>query len=576
VTTPSSVRSRATPHEAPRPEGVGPRTAYGAVAIASLLLVAVRWPQVHLHLAAVHLPSIVFLTLGLAAAGVALRPTPTASSAEGPIRPAVVAGLVAAYLVAWAGAVLMLDAAFWDDWTLVDVPTEPMLEGFRQNGLPWVGQLHRALLELGPWAYRVVGALAFAGVGAAVLGIVRRLPVLPGLPAPTARDGWLLAALVLVLPFNSARHALITLPYTLSLALFTTAWWLLVRRTPASTATALTATVLLFASFTTQSLLVFVALPVGHLLLLELADDRRPSQAVRWAGRRWYLLAAPVVFYAAKNAWFAPYGLYEGYNQIEPSGLAFATLRVVGLALVLAVVVRLRDRLPPALRASAAWVVGGLLVVAVGELPYLAAGHHPGFDGWNSRHQLLVPFGWATVGVGLVRLTSAALGDVPGRRLATAGVVVAASTSLALTLSFVVDHRKQGDVVALLEEHPEVGDVASVVVRDHTRGLNANQRRWAFYEYNGLFARAYGDTGRFVVPEGSYVVRLRDGDLDHVRIPRYQAGGSRPSDEAVHVRIVQHDSGPRPLWPYRDLRLVITVEPIRLSDYDEDGNRPAP
>jgi hypothetical protein len=48
--------------------------------------------------------------------------------------------------------------------------------------------------------------------------------------------------------------------------------------------------------------------------------------------------------------------------------------------------------------------------------------------------------------------------------------------------------------------------------------------------------------------------RVREGELDATRIPRYQAGGSRPSDEAVHVRIVQRDSSPRPLWPYADLR----------------------
>ncbi|WP_157041551.1 hypothetical protein [Nitriliruptor alkaliphilus] len=560
----------------PPPVHGGHRAAYAAVAVVTLAVVAIGWQQVHLSLAAVHLPTILLLTVGVAAAGVALRPTASARPADELQRQAAVGSSVGAYLVAWGGAVLMLDAVFWDDWTLVEVPTEAMLDGFQQNGLPWVGFLHLAALELGPWAYRLVGALAFLGVGLAVFAIVRRLPTFHGLPAVTARDAWLLATLVLVLPFNSARHALITLPYTLSLALFTSAWWLLVRRTPAPPAAVVAATVLLFVSFTTQSLLVFVALPVGHLLLLELGDDRRPGRIVRWAARRWYLLAAPVVFYAAKATWFAPYGLYEGYNQLVVSRLATATLRVLLLALALAVVVRRHQRSPRALTAATVWIVAGLLLVSIGELPYLAAGHRPGFAAWNSRHQLLVPFGWATVGVGLVRLATAVLGDVPGRRLAVAGVAVAALTSLALTLSFVVDHRKQGELVALLRAQPEIGEVPSVVVRDHTRGLNANQRRWAYYEYNGLFAAAYGNTSRFVIPEGSYVLRLRRGEMDGVRTPRYQAGGSHPSDEAIHVRIVQHGSGPRPLWPYADLRLALTVERTRLSDYDETGNRPAP
>jgi hypothetical protein len=72
------------------------------------------------------------------------------------------------------------------------------------------------------------------------------------------------------------------------------------------------------------------------------------------------------------------------------------------------------------------------------------------------------------------------------------------------------------------------------------------------------------------------VLRLRRGEMDAVRIPRYQAGGSRPSDDAIHVRIVQRDGGPRPLWPYVDLRLTLSVEPTRLSDYDDSGNLPAP
>ena len=144
----------------------------------------------------------------------------------------------------------------------------------------------------GPWAIKAVTLAATIVTTLGVFAIAGR-----GLGL---RDNqrWLLAVASLVLPLNVAHGSVGVLAlYTACLGLFVVGWWILVsgpedKRPPHWRA--LLSALLFFASFTTASLLVFVAVPAIHFCALY-RDKSQPLWRGVWGllGRYWYLPAAP-------------------------------------------------------------------------------------------------------------------------------------------------------------------------------------------------------------------------------------------------------------------------------------------
>jgi hypothetical protein len=434
------------------------------------------------------------------------------------------ATLVVLYTVSWGATLLSAGGRFWDDWTLVGVPREETIRGFTELGLPWIGHLHVALLTAGPWLYRVLTLVLFLVIGLAVQAIVERVPWL------SAGERWFLVLLVLVLPLNSARHALIDMPYTISLALFCLAWYLLVRERELSTGTAAFATALLVVSYTTQSLLVFVVVPLAHLLVREVPPSIWSAGTLtRWALRRWYLLASPVAFYAVKTTAFPAHGEYAGYNTIQPAAIATAVGYVALTVVAFALVAVTAPRLPRPAARSAPLLLGGAVLVAVAVMPYLAAGHVPRFYEWNSRHQLLVPFGAALFGVGTVRLVRELTGVATAALVAAALAASCILFSLHLSVSFAVDWGKQREVIAALAASDEVRDHETFVYRDRVLGQNANGRTWRPYEVNGFLAEATGDETRGAVkPAGLAALPTHEQGALRYRASQYEFDRDAP------------------------------------------------
>lgn len=245
--------------------------------------------------------------------------------------------LVAVAIVAWGGILLAPGAMFWDDWVAQNDP----IGLYRDIGLPWVGPLAQFFFGLGPWSFKVLGVVATAATGYLVFRIAGR-----GLGLGTF-ERWVIAALVTALPLNVARAAVAVLEtYTVSLAIFVLAWWLLVRRDPAERGRLryIAAALLLFVSYTTASLLPFTLLPVLHLAVLAMPPGVRGARIVpallRMAGRWWYVLAAPVLFWIVRTLFFRPTELYSEYNTFLSLSRPFSpALKVTAVVAVLAVVV---------------------------------------------------------------------------------------------------------------------------------------------------------------------------------------------------------------------------------------------
>jgi hypothetical protein len=216
-------------------------------------------------------------------------------------------------LLAWGAAFLTPGSRYWDDW-VVNFDT---LQTAREAGVPWVGYIFAALYPMGIGIFKVIALGATIIVGCTTYEISGR-----GLGL-SPRERLLLAMIMVALPLNSTRMIAVLYTYAWSLALFFVAWYLLVRKKPSSAGRIryVVATLLLFVSYTTGSLLLFTVIPIAHLAYLATRRDVPLWEGLaRFAVRFWYLFLAPVVFWTARTLFFQPFGPYEGYNRLGLAG----------------------------------------------------------------------------------------------------------------------------------------------------------------------------------------------------------------------------------------------------------------
>jgi len=502
-------------------------------------------------------------------------------------------------VVVWAIPLIEPGSLFWDDWVLL--LGDPVAD-YRTSGVPWVGYFTAGLMALGPWAFKAValvsivvtGLMAYA-IGGARLGA-----------RPIER--WLLAAFVIVAPLNVAQSSVGVLTnYSASLAIFALAWWLLVA-TPATRpgpVRAVLATLLFFVSFTTASLLPFLAVPAMHFLSLYLDPSRGVLRGLgSLLARYWYLPVAPILFWVLHERVFPASGVYADYNSLsiptDPASPLAAGIALAGATIVVGVALTaLRHRIPtrvPALAlgvlalahaAFLAWtrgswqpsavvtvgVVGlagvaliglgltrrrgaaapaawlrtpegfaalGLGLMALGSLPYLLARKLASFQDWETRHQLLLPFGLALLVVAGLRVLERIR---PGRlSLAVgcgAGIAMAAAAAFG-PISLLADWHKQEGVIAALEATPGAARASTVIVQDETTGWNYGGRVYRFYEWSALLHAAYGGPARLAVPD--YPGAMSAAEVVAIAVqdpPRYGVAGWTDGGPVETVRITQ-------------------------------------
>jgi hypothetical protein len=511
--------------------------------------------------------------------------------------------LLLLYAINHGWILLLAGGIYWDDWTLYMVPSDVLVERAAQAGSTWwypLGHIQAVLLSAGPWVYRVITLCLMFGAGVALDRILRAHQDLH------SRSRYLIVLLFLILPLYWARVALIDIHYTICYFLFFLAWALMTRYRAISLA-------LFFLSFSTNSLLVFFALPAADRCMNELRGDFRASRIGKCILRNIDFALLPLVYFAIKNIWFRPYGIYAGYNEgyalanlilrpieqwndfIDTAASAMLGLRLsstnvlslpFGVSLVsAAIAVALFTRACSPLSAPVCTtseagtirrrlVVAGLVASIAGAFPYWIVGKAPTFSDWGSRHQLLLPLGTAC-------LIAAALAGAGHCRRPAIATTIALCTLLNCSayMSYLIDWHKQRGLTAALRGSDLVSRASVVVFVDDTLDFNARARRYRYYEWCGLLAYAFGDNSRLGADEQD-LIRFTTGDLNSEissrQLPRHvDLSSSTPLDA---VRVTISHAAPTSRWQ-RLLALglpAITVEveetaPVTIAPLSTDS-----
>jgi hypothetical protein len=417
--------------------------------------------------------------------------------------------LLVTYLIAHAGIFLILNSVFWDDWTLFDQAPQTLLDIFTMDGsvFAWIGHMHIALLSIGPWAYRILTLLLMFLSGVLLWKVLERQMWI------RVEARFAIVLLFLVLPFNWARVALIDFPYTLCYFSFFLGWYLIARNR-------WLALCFFLISFNTNSLLVFYLLPIADWYFRE-NDAVHSSSLAKWGRYKLDFLALPFVYWAIKQIYFRPYGMYAGYNEhfslrgliSTPRFMATDLVQLqVDFCLFAFLAVACMFVLPRFTSVGSSQnqkrlLIAGCVALACALFPYCLLRLAPTFFEWGSRHQLLMPLGASVLCVWAQSYLK------PDARYI--GLAVITGVSLAIHLQvyseLADDWRKQQEIISLLSHSAPVRDADLVIFQDRTQ--NARKRSFRFYEWNGLLKQAFRDERRFALAPDQ-INGYANGDFD--------------------------------------------------------------
>lgn len=211
----------------------------------------------------------------------------------------------------------VISGQWWDDWGIWLHSLEELKVLFWEMGLPWEAYNLLSVMWIPNWGYRIVVFLLFLITGLLFYGILCKVDFF------TEEDAFWIAAIAVTVPVNDARSTLICYGYSLSLVLFMTAFFIVVKLREMSgrrkTMMRILSLLLLLYSYTMESLLVFTGLIWLYLFYTvwrENSEKRITENIFAFFRSGWDYFIVPFAFFIIKNIFFKPYGRYANYNSV--------------------------------------------------------------------------------------------------------------------------------------------------------------------------------------------------------------------------------------------------------------------
>ena len=407
---------------------------------------------------------------------------------------------LSSYLLSYCFIFLFLKSYFWDDWylyfTFSGDGTKKLLDGFGLS--PWHGLLQVDVLNSRPELFRLITIVCFFLSGWCLFHILKTVKFL------TAYQVKLITILFLVLPINSARVSMITFAYSYSFLFFFLAWYLLV--TKRFLVVRALSVPLFLMSFSTLSFLVFFAVPCANLLYrnFSIANPNKKRAYLSTV-----LLAALSPVYWVVNRRIIPLSDARlAYLTPTRSGIARGLLiLVVCLIFILWYLKLRRDNISVDSRYPI--ILAGVSLTALGAFPYITSGRLvdvsewilnfvPRASDWDSRHQLLLGLGLAVTLVGLIGPSD----SIFKRRSINILIGLCVALNITYMHGYYLDSLKQDQMISAIRDSDALTESRFVMINDTTDRFNARGRGYRSYEWDGILAKALGDSTRTAIYMG--------------------------------------------------------------------------
>jgi len=154
-------------------------------------------------------------------------------------------------------------------------------------------------------------------------------------------------------------------------------------------------------------------------------------------------------------------------------------------------------------------ILAGVTITALGAFPYITSGRLvdvsewmlnfvPRASDWDSRHQLVLGLGLAVTLVGLISPIDSTF------KRPSFNVLIGLCVALNITYmhGYYLDSLKQDQMISAIRDSDELAESRFVMIDDTTDRFNARGRGYRSYEWDGILAKALGDSTRTVIDMG--------------------------------------------------------------------------
>ncbi len=409
---------------------------------------------------------------------------------------------------------LLNNGIFWDDWVTLSISHEGLLTTYYTAGFPLTAHVHDVIRSWGPLGYRTIVLICLFVMTLCFYYSLRKLRILKDYQVQ------ILTLFFLVAPLNLAKWSAINCPAMIHTTLFFIGTYLFVSlQSNHRWWVRILSLMLLFLSFSINSILLFYYFVFAAVLISTgvFNKDIKSWKVIIQKFPDFILL--PIVYWIFKKIFFVSYGNYVNYNAvtlsslikgiiksykllwfswIEPIWLSFVGGFLLGvLFLVLAWYFWSKKRISKiesAIQDKHIFYVGLILFLVAG-IPYLAVGKLPRMDDWHSRHQLLMPIGFALMTFGALEILFKKYALLAHYFFIGCFVGYIAYNQI----EYIQDHLKQEAVMKLLSEVPQLQNEKVFIFDDRAKEWNVFAREIRFYEFSGWFRKMYGDQTRYGV-----------------------------------------------------------------------------
>jgi hypothetical protein len=332
--------------------------------------------------------------------------------------------LLLLYFVSNIFLLLNVNGIYWDDWWILGVEQDALDKVFYQlDG------------NAGVVRSKMIGFLSQIGNGVLIFRVLTFLlyflttlfvfKILQTIKALTKADVFFITLIFMAAPLNPAKALAVAIfPYAVSLTIFFFGFYLLsiYLKTP-SFLNRLSILALFFASFLTNSLLVFYAIPLMYIFYQKYQNDSNGfvSNAKAFIKQKLDFIVLPFLFFIIRALFFKPSGVSADYNSfdiwmilgmpitipmsfyssfLEPISQSFVTFMpfwILGLGLFLIPFKGKNREIVENNKRDVYFLLLGGVFFVLAVFPYLAVGKLPQLGDFASRHQLLVPLGFSFI-----------------------------------------------------------------------------------------------------------------------------------------------------------------------------------
>ena len=432
------------------------------------------------------------------------------------------------YFIANILLLLNINGIYWDDWVLFGHTYETINNIFYpHSGNAGIidTSIHTMLLDIGNgvYSYRILTYIFYFIIPLFLFSILKNIKHL------SQQDVFFITIIFMLSPLNSAKVALIDFLYGFDLLVFFLGFYLLSKNLYNNNyILRITILILFFFSFLTNSLLVFYAIPLMYIFYIKYSDkDYNFLNKIKlFIIQNIDFILLPVLFFIIKSIYFKPNSSYEGYNSINFIGLLKAPIGIlesvytsfidpinqsfslfpyfwffiVFYILITKETKKVKDDNQKSKNYYKILFIGFIFFI-LAVFPYVIVGKLPRIFDFESRHQLLIPLGFAFSLYFIIKIIvfKLKLSEYLKKIILYVFIIAFIGQNIYIGYRYKLDWLYQ----IAMEEQMKLSNIiknnSTFIVDINLYSKLVDQRNIRFYEHNGRLKKALGEDNRLMI-----------------------------------------------------------------------------